>query len=124
MLAVQNPCPVAIDTLAIAKLDPLVWGERRHPTPVQSDDYRRPSEVDYARVIHSESFRRLQGKTQILSISDSDFHRTRLTHSLEVSQVGTGILQHLRHIESDRSEERRVGKECVSTCRSRWSPYN
>src|SRR3546814_8942383 len=41
------------------------------------------------------------GKTQILSISDSDFHRTRLTHSLEVSQVGTGILQHLRHIESD-----------------------
>src|SRR3546814_16340013 len=75
MLAVQNPCPVAIDTLAIAKLDPLVWGERRHPTPVQSDDYRRPSEVDYARVIHSESFRRLQGKTQILSISDSDFHR-------------------------------------------------
>src|SRR3546814_20723732 len=99
MLAVQNPCPVAIDTLAIAKLDPLVWGERRHPTPVQSDDYRRPSEVDYARVIHSESFRRLQGKTQILSISDSDFHRTR-------------------------SEERRVGKECVSTCSSRWSPYH
>src|SRR3546814_4890200 len=27
-------------------------------------------------------------------------------------------------IESDRSEERRVGKECVSTCRSRWSPYH
>src|SRR3546814_16841629 len=26
--------------------------------------------------------------------------------------------------QSDRSEERRVGKECVSTCRSRWSPYN
>src|SRR3546814_1158436 len=103
MLAVQNPCPVAIDTLAIAKLDPLVWGERRHPTPVQSDDYRRPSEVDYARVIHSESFRRLQGKTQILSISDSDFHRTRLTHSLEVSQVGrseehTSELQSLMRI--------------------------
>src|SRR3546814_21123041 len=82
-------------------MDPLVWGERRHPTPVQSDDYRRPAEVDYARVIHSESFRRLQGNTQILSISDSDFHRTRLTHSLEVSQVGNGILQHLRQIEAD-----------------------
>lgn len=101
MLAVQSPSPVATKALAVASLDPLVWSERRYPTPVQPDDYRRPSEVDFARVIHSESFRRLQGKTQILSISDSDFHRTRLTHSLEVSQVGTGILQHLRHIESD-----------------------
>src|SRR3546814_19557322 len=89
MLAVQNPCPVAIDTLAIAKLDPLVWGERRHPTPVQSDDYRRPSEVDYARVIHSESFRRLQRKTQILRISHTDFHRIRLKHSPEDSQLNS-----------------------------------
>src|SRR3546814_1778301 len=32
-----------------------------------------------------------------------------------------GLLQYLR---SRRSEERRVGKECVSTCRSRWSPYH
>src|SRR3546814_17212741 len=30
----------------------------------------------------------------------------------------------VRSIESGRSEERRVGKECVSTCRSRWSPYH
>src|SRR3546814_14767209 len=30
----------------------------------------------------------------------------------------------LHMVEHDRSEERRVGKECVSTCRSRWSPYN
>src|SRR3546814_16064723 len=29
-----------------------------------------------------------------------------------------------RQVAADRSEERRVGKECVSTCRSRWSPYN
>src|SRR3546814_15282153 len=92
MLAVQNPCPVAIDTLAIAKLDPLVWGERRHPTPVQSDDYRRPTDVDYARVIPSESVRRLQGKTQILSISDSHFHRPRHTPRPEASPGSTGIL--------------------------------
>src|SRR3546814_16308442 len=31
---------------------------------------------------------------------------------------------YLRSRMEDRSEERRVGKECVSTCRSRWSPYN
>src|SRR3546814_5691624 len=33
--------------------------------------------------------------------------------------------QHYREVdEGERSEERRVGKECVSTCRSRWSPYH
>src|SRR3546814_8093545 len=35
-------------------------------------------------------------------------------------QVGPGVGQYFH----DRSEERRVGKECVSTCRSRWSPYH
>jgi dGTPase len=70
---------------------------------VQPDDYRTPEEVDYARVIHSASFRRLQGKTQIINIADGDFARTRLTHSLEVSQVATGILSHLRN--SDKREE-------------------
>src|SRR3546814_18830850 len=34
-----------------------------------------------------------------------------------------GLVQMLGNL-SDRSEERRVGKECVSTCRSRWSPYH
>src|SRR3546814_18158076 len=64
---------------------------------------RRPSRSTRTDTLfpYTTLFRSLQGKTQILSISDSDFHRTRLTHSLEVSQVGTGILQHLRHIESD-----------------------
>src|SRR3546814_8138770 len=33
-------------------------------------------------------------------------------------------LDEAKHDEQDRSEERRVGKECVSTCRSRWSPYH
>src|SRR3546814_14023898 len=37
----------------------------------------------------------------------------------------TGVGIHPRwHIQRQRSEERRVGKECVSTCRSRWSPYH
>src|SRR3546814_1988535 len=35
-----------------------------------------------------------------------------------------GYLEHFSPRESQRSEERRVGKECVSTCRSRWSPYH
>lgn len=59
-------------------------------------DARSDHEVDYARVVHSGAFRRLQGKTQILSLGDDDFYRTRLTHSLEVAQIAEGIVQQLR----------------------------
>src|SRR3546814_15253466 len=37
---------------------------------------------------------------------------------------GDGLDKRIENLEFIRSEERRVGKECVSTCRSRWSPYN
>ena len=50
-------------------------------------DFRR----DYSRLIHSPSFRRLQGKTQLFPGIESDFFRNRLTHSLEVAQISKGI---------------------------------
>src|SRR3546814_9334230 len=40
------------------------------------------------------------------------------------SQAQLGVFSDDREANQDRSEERRVGKECVSTCRSRWSPYH
>ena len=55
-------------------------------TPKDSD-HRSPYELDRTRVIHSHDFRRLQGKTQILGIQETDYHRTRMTHSLEVSSL-------------------------------------
>ena len=73
-----------------------IWQERRKAGPTQSDDARTPFDVDYARVIHSGSFRRLQGKTQILNLGDGDFYRTRLTHSLEVAQIAGGIVAQLQ----------------------------
>ena len=75
----------------------MVWHDRIEPWQQKPFDARSPGDVDYGRVVHSASFRRLQGKTQILNLGDSDFYRTRLTHSLEVAQIATGLVTQLKH---------------------------
>lgn len=65
--------------------------ERELPIPNGKQDYRSPYRRDYARLIHSPSFRRLQGKTQLYPGIESDFFRNRLTHSLEVAQISKTI---------------------------------
>lgn len=56
---------------------------------------RTPFRRDFGRLLHSPSFRRLQGKTQLFPGAESDFFRNRLTHSLEVAQIAKGIAQYL-----------------------------
>ena len=56
-----------------------------------STDLRSEFEKDYHRIIGSASFRRLQDKTQVFPLDKSDFIRTRLTHSLEVSSFGKSL---------------------------------
>ncbi len=58
-------------------------------------DLRTEYEKDYHRIIGSASFRRLQDKTQVFPLDKSDFIRTRLTHSLEVSSFGKSLGQNI-----------------------------
>jgi len=74
------------------------WLERRlQKVPQRQQDHRDPFRRDRARILHSAAFRRLQSKTQVMGSGQGDFYRTRLTHSLEASQIGSGITAQLRY---------------------------
>ncbi len=75
-------------------LDNPILQKREH----QSKDYRARADFqrDYQRILYSNSFRRLQGKMQVLGVRSEAFFRNRLTHSLEVAQVAFAIAEKIQ----------------------------
>ena len=67
---------------------------REHPEPLHP--YRSPYQRDRDRIVHSSAYRRLAHKTQVFTGEKGDYHRTRLTHTLEVASIARTIGRVLR----------------------------
>src|SRR3990170_6771142 len=79
-LEAQTLAPFAVRSAATRR--------RYHEPP---DPYRTEFQRDRDRILHAGAVRRLQHKTQVFVVTEGDFYRTRLTHTLEVSQIARSI---------------------------------
>jgi len=66
---------------------------REHPEPPHP--FRGPFQRDRDRIVHSAAFRRLAHKTQVFTGADGDYHRSRLTHTLEVTSIARTLARAL-----------------------------
>jgi len=87
---------------------------RENAEPTQSDDMRSSFQRDRDRIIHSKAFRRLMYKTQVFVNHEGDHFRTRLTHTLEVSQFARGIAKSLA-LNEDLAEAMALGHDLGHT---------
>ncbi|MBP1634661.1 MAG: dgt [Acidobacteria bacterium] len=85
---------------------------RRRPEP--EDDIRPAFQRDRDRIVHCKAFRRLKHKTQVFFAPAGDHYRTRLTHTLEVSQIARTIAKAL-HLNEDLTEAIALGHDLGHT---------
>src|SRR5262245_57913623 len=73
----------------------LSSASKGRPRPEPPDEMRPVFQHDRDRIIHSKSFRRLAGKTQVFLAPEGDHYRTRITHTLEVAQFARSVTRFL-----------------------------
>ena len=82
--------------------------------PIEKCDLRMEFQRDRDRILHCKSFRRLKHKTQVFLAPEGDHYRTRLTHTLEVSQIARTISRALR-LNEDLTEAIALGHDLGHT---------
>ncbi len=95
--------PLGLDPIVVAREEALLAPYatrsvdsrgRKHAEPVHA--YRSPFQRDRDRIVHCSAFRRMAGKTQVFTGEMGDYHRNRLTHTLEVASIARTIGRALR----------------------------
>jgi len=87
---------------------------RGRKDPTTSDLYRTDFQRDRDRILHCKAFRRLSHKTQVFLAPEGDHYRTRLTHTLEVSQIARSVARALR-LNEDLTEAIALGHDLGHT---------
>lgn len=95
-------------------IDPASSLVKRDHAEILPNNIRTEFMRDRDRILYSEPFRRLAGKTQVYSVGNSDHMRTRLTHTLEVSQIARTISASL-HLNCDLTEAIALGHDIGHT---------
>ena len=99
----KSPLEIDSDKIKRVYLNPIKTDSMESYIHEEESRYRPdgPFQRDYARIMYSSSFRRLQGKMQLLGIKNDQFFRNRLTHSLEVAQIARSIASAIQYAEGE-----------------------